>query len=270
MKNVFSRNFHNSMEILNGEEFVEKRNQAGQAYQVKPNRKSDPVISNMIWHMVLQFVKAILGILGIITIGFGQDLKNQTLYIAGIICIILAIVLHFYSKNKLQESVYFDKFAESEKKDNISQKEYFMQQGIPEDAKQIEIMYTLYEPENVEFVTYMNEHIYAFREKNNLCFVIKDKKLVFVLEDICSIEKVDKKAALDLWNKEMNFDDGIYKEYQIKSDASIYDQYYITTDYGRGVVIPYYYAVIIRNEYEILVPPYEIDVIQELTGLKVS
>lgn len=44
---------------------------------------------------------------------------------------------------------------------------------------------------------------------------------------------------------------------------------YITTDYGRGVVIPYYYAMIIRDSYEILFPPYELDVVRELTGLSV-
>lgn len=271
MINVFSKSFQNDkVERLLGEEFVTGTLQDSQIWEQEAKKQTDPVMLKMILFVLSQFVKVVFILLGIIVIGKAQNTSSTFYYVAGIGSIVFGLFLHFYSKSKMQKTVYQEQYRESKVNGNPDLEERMREISISEEAKQIEIMYTLCETEDVEFITYLNELVYVFRKENDLCFVTTKKKLVIPIADINAIKLIQKEAALDVWNKEKDFDEGIYKQYAIKTDASTYDKYYITTDYGRGVVIPYYYSIEIRNMYEILIPPYELNIILELTGLSIS
>lgn len=271
MINVFSKSFQkDNGEILLGEEFVTRTFQDSQIWKHEAKKQSDPVMRKMILFVISQFVKVVFILLGIITIGKAQNTSSTFYYVAGIGGIVFGLFLHFYSKSKMQETVYQEQYRESGVNVNSELAEQMKEMGIPEEEKEIEVMYTLCETEDVEFITYLNELVCVFREENDLCFVTRRKKLVIPIADINAIKLIQQEAALDAWYKETDFDEGIYKQYGIKTDASTYDKYYITTDYGRGVVIPYYYSIVIRDMYEILIPPYELNIILELTGLSVS
>lgn len=258
MKNIFSRIFtEGAGEKLCGEEFIIQH----LSQDVKSTKK-DPVTGKMILFVMSQFGKVLLGMGGIVAIGKYMESKSVTMGVLGGIAIIGALGLHFYSKMRMQSVLYQDTFGSLEEEMSGWKK----QANIPENAVDVEIMYLLHEPEQDQFLTYMNEVISVYKEDDSIYFVTPKEKIKIPISYMLSIEKVEKEVALDQWNQDTPFDQGAYKKYQIKSDASIYDQYYLTTDYGRGVVIPYYYRILVKGQYEIVIPPYELEKVEGLIG----
>ena len=265
MKNIFSRSFDKGQEaVLNGDQFVVKR--LGDFNEdVGKKRNADYEMKTVFWYMVMQFAKVLFGAVGIIAIGTGQDSQNNTRVTIGIVFILLAVVMHFYSKRKMTEYSYYGSFSKEE--NDLEEKNIRAQLLVPEDAKKIEVMYLYYEPEDTTSLTFFNEDVDIFCEGDMICFATKKEKLAIPKNIMKGAKKVKNSAALDSWNKELGYTEGIYAQYEIKSDASIYDQHYITTDFGRGVVIPYYYSIQVDDGFEILLPPYEMDTFIEVTGL---
>ena len=266
MKNIFSRNFNQRQEaVLNGDQFVVKRLADLQQNEGKKRNEADPEMKRVFGYMVMQFAKVLFGAVGIFAIGTGQDSQNTTRITTGIVFILLAVLIHFYSKRKITQYSYYANYSKEE--NNFEEKTIRAQLEVPEDAKKIEVMYLYYEPENITSLTFFNEDVDIFCEGDMICFATKKEKLAIPKNKIKGMKQVKNSASLDSWNKTLGFNEGIYEQYQIKSDASIYDQHYITTDFGRGVVIPYYYSIQVDDVFEILLPPYEVDTFTEVTGL---
>jgi len=270
MKNIFSRNYENSKNgTLAGDMFVEKRI-LDEKFSASAEDAKDPVMGKMFLFIIAQFLKVALVAGGIVLMGTNNNAGNRNLFIFGWVLIALGVILHFFSKNKMQEYMYTEAFADQDIKINTMSKEQRDKLDIPEDIKEVEVLYTLFDSTESEFVTYVNELVYAFREQDKLCLATANEKLVIPLEQIKEIRQIDKSAAVDYWHKDVSFDHEKFAKYNLKSDASIYDNMYITTDHGKGVVMPNYFSMVIKGGYEILIPPYDIDELLDLTDKTIT
>ncbi|MBQ8892841.1 MAG: hypothetical protein IJ043_00350 [Clostridia bacterium] len=140
--------------------------------------------------------------------------------------------------------------------------------GIPENAPLVDVITFTYKQKDDEavpkaadpdFTPYTIEILHAYREGENLCLVGEADQYAFPLSGLKTIRTVDKRLSVfSFWNKETNFDEGIYRAYDIKEKDSnlLIKPYHILEAEINGTLWGIYF------------PCYELPVFEELTGLK--
>ncbi len=194
---------------------------------------------------------------------------NSRVYIflaVGIAFLVGFIILYAISKYKealvMNSEEYKNAIASSESLEKSSRFEL----GIPDNAYEIEFFAWTYELKNGEIKKSSSEaeytpfEMYVFEEKGTLC--IADLHTVYKiapLESFKRIEFIARKSTFDFWTKDEEYDSGKYKEYKISADK--YESvYYIKNLCSLQFELN-------GEEYELIIPPYDIYAIEELTGL---
>ena len=131
--------------------------------------------------------------------------------------------------------------------------------GVPENSSEIDIMFRPYKiingKEKYKIKRYANLPMWVFVEDDNLCFADTFGVWAIPLSDISSIMPFPGRAMLSAWNKAEKINSSKYKKT-------------VRYDSGNYFVKGYYSLQIVHNdeEWEVLIPAYDIDHIYELTG----
>ena len=103
--------------------------------------------------------------------------------------------------------------------------------------------------------------MYVFEESGYL--TLADHNTVYHIAPISSFKKIEcisGKSSFSFWNKEEPYHKGKYKEYKISTDK------YETEYYIRNLCSVQFNLN--GEEYEIIVPPYDIYAFEDILGLK--
>lgn len=139
--------------------------------------------------------------------------------------------------------------------------------GVPADAADTDVMLSAltkrqWENPNSRFgLVYQNQNAKVFREGEAICFAFLDCVVKIPLERIVRIAAVDKRILFQRWNKDVPARQGIYKQYKIRMN-------------NNGVIsVKPYYAMELRDgaeEYQILIPCYDIEPVLRMTGKSIG
>jgi len=173
------------------------------------------------------------------------------------------IVLHFLSKSKIKNVENSDEFIR-----NVNYAKEVLSNAwevfdIPTDAKEVDILTFFYKFKkgkmktvNVKgYQTYVNFVSKVYVKEGALYIVDIEQEWVIPLDCIKGIKKINKRINVPDWNKEIPYNKGEYKKYNITSN-----------NIGFILFKPYYALSIEsqKEEYELFIPPYEKDVICSL------
>ncbi|HMM01155.1 MAG TPA: hypothetical protein PKC96_07530 [Bacilli bacterium] len=182
------------------------------------------------------------------------------------IAFIAWLFLYFYGKSRKKSTENSEDYKNAEDYCNQVLAESEAQLQIPNDAERIDILSFFYKKDNEDlkpinkgFTTFVNfeKQVYADDKK----FYLADAARVIGLakDEMKTIVKINKKTSLPSWNKE----EGI--------QSSKYLLYHMTVNNYGMIFIKSYFRLELEHEEEIYVlyfPPYELSIIERLTGLK--
>ena len=138
----------------------------------------------------------------------------------------------------------------------------------PQDSKEIDILSFYYKVKNnnikvcekgLQIAQYINPIFHIFTDAENLYLVNLEAKYAIPLSAIKAIKSIKKTIRILEWNKDEDFDKGIYKQYKLGQD-----------NYGCIICKSYNILEFEHNNdlWGIYIPCYELPVIEEITGLK--
>lgn len=254
-------------------ELLEEINKCGDI-----SAKHEKKISLPIWMAIVQLLSLVIG--SMILISIINGFKNHTLreiynnapslFYISIVSFTIYFILYLIERNK-------KKYLSSDEYnyDKIYTRNVFNYTknalDIPDDAKVIEVLLFYYKVKNgkmrvVEktnhvdkgFVSYQNFQVYAYVKKETLYMRDLYDEWAIPLYCITGIKKINKKISVPRWNKEIPYNKGIYKKYKM-----------IINGLGYIFFKPYYAVSIAWNgeNYELLIPPYELDILSALIGI---
>ena len=142
--------------------------------------------------------------------------------------------------------------------------------GVPEDAKEVDILCFWYKWKNGEPVfkapniaatSYVNMVKKIYARDGMLFMADSESRYDFKISDMHAIRTVKKRIPLFDWNKDEDYNKGEYKKYRITKDDK--EVYYVK---------PYHILemTVDGEEMGIYFPPYELPVFEELTGLRAA
>ncbi len=177
-----------------------------------------------------------------------------------VLVLLIAIVgLSVYMK--IVENKNLKKEAESSKneEDNPAEEEIYRYLNVPEDAAHMDLLTSTYQIKNGS--EYKTVHtvfeFHAWTEDGKLCLADAGTVVEIPLEEITGSVILPKRVAFYFWNKEESPKSERYREYRIRPTGL--GQYSV-----RNVRIVSISSQ--HGSFELLVPPYEIDVFNRLTG----
>ena len=145
----------------------------------------------------------------------------------------------------------------------------FRELGVPADAKDVDVIAISHRWKNgklkpvaygLETSERTNEPFKVFLREDRLCFATPEHRYEFRLSELQVLRSVKKHIYSKGWNKEEDYDEGFYKPYKLTVD-----------NYGR-IHMRSYGLLELEHEgirWAIWLPPYELNYICALTGLKI-
>jgi hypothetical protein len=228
------------------------------------NAKLHPILGLLKW---VGLFLVLIVLRGLLEVGFEQAMRNAPLLmIAGILGGIVSAVLFIIGKIK-KDRVYNEEDVGTQLDMlEVSAKRVFAELEVPESSIPTDILLFRFvvkdgECKAKEFglsvTPYFNHEMRAYLKDYNLCLADVGGVYSFPLESLRRITTVKKRIILPEWNKEENYNKGIYKQYKIGSNQ-----------YGVSVK-PYYILELEKDgeEYGIYFPSYELPTFESLTLL---
>lgn len=254
------------------ESLTEKRNKAFE-------KEIDRAGSTAMRFRIIQVIGSILlffGLLGIVEVfedeaGMSLSLMREAilqnilwfsvLFVAFSLGVLILVICEAKRKKKM---------TEYEKDDAIEDKKYIQQAltvlGVPKSAKNVDIICPNYVIRNGEPVLkplkvfgLLNVELKLFSDESAV-YIANAENLYFIrFTDIERISKHNGKLNLMFWNKNIGYNEEKYQKYNIKKSGE------------SNYAISEYYSLDINRDgeiYKMYFPPYELDVIERLTGIK--
>ena len=139
---------------------------------------------------------------------------------------------------------------------------------VPKDSKEIDILSFFYKVKGdnikvcekaLQIAPYHNPIFHIFVDSENLYLANLEQKYAIPLSTIKAIQSIKKTILITEWNKDEEFNEGIYKQYKLSEDK-----------YGCIICKSYHILEFEHdnNLWGIYIPCYELPIIEELTGLK--
>ena len=184
--------------------------------------------------------------------------KNNTPSLSGLE---KSIGYTFTDKKLLRNALCHSSYANERRSENLEKaiKSYL---SVPENAPEIDILTYLYGSEYLsEGEEYANDPTTVFLEDGKLCFFCDDSVYGIPTEKIDDIALVIRDTTFAFWEKEEPYDSEEYAEYKM------------TQDENEVIHLGAYYSVRFSDggvDYEIVIPPYDIDEIIKITGVRAS
>ena len=145
----------------------------------------------------------------------------------------------------------------------------FRELGVPQDAKDVDVIAISHRWKNgklkpaaygLETSERTTEPFKVFLREDRLCFATPEHRYEFRLSELQVLRSVKKHIYSKGWNKEEDYDEGFYKPYKLTVD-----------NYGR-IHMRSYGLLELEHEgirWAIWLPPYELNYISALMGLKI-
>ena len=176
-----------------------------------------------------------------------------------ILSLIFSIVLMVIERKRLKNAGRNDAYIDWKKRSQEAEEEAYKALQVPEDAAQMDFLTVTYSLKDGKprRATYTAFNFRAWIENACLCLADVENVVAIPLDDLQGISEVSGKTTFYFWNKPESPDSEPYRHYQIR--RTYFGAYSI-----KGVR-----AAHIRSdfgEYELLVPPYELDAFLRLTG----
>lgn len=135
--------------------------------------------------------------------------------------------------------------------------------GVPSDYTTVDVMAYYYKPAKGKLNgmdgTYYNDDMKLFRKDDDLCIAGIDSVYSFPIKDFVRYYLGSEKLPLAIWNKEINYDEGEYLQYGIK------------TKYTDMACLCYSLQFVCDSEvYEIIFPEYELERFQSIVDVPVE
>lgn len=277
MKNIFSIDVTDeNNKITDGDIFVIQR--APKELSDKVNDLSDEVINIALktgLPLYLEIIKVLFliaaGIIGIVLVTLWEEMsiaeimaKHSFLVLLAVFCGLAYGILEFIDRRRTKELMETSNTQRLESELEKASDEIIRLYNKPKDAPVVDVMFTTYKAKKIthsELCNYLTESPSAYVEDDRLYLITLNAKYGIPLKEITGAHCINKKVSTDAWNKDEPHNKGKYKEFKIKED-----------EYGR-VCIKRYYALDILHEnedYEILIPCYDWEIIEKLTGIKAT
>ena len=225
----------------------------------------------------LEWVAIILGGFGLIVfasllealtdVGFATAYKNAGwLFYAGgaslIVALIIFILRTYKKRTTLNSPAVRDTLSESERLVYRCYEDL----GVPYDADDVDIFAEGFKTKNGKtkragmFFQYLNVACKIYRDGDNLYIADTDGVYAFPIVNFTGIVAVKKNATFNCWTKQQPFNKPPYKQYKVRHN-----------NYGMFFVKPYYSVrfTALNEEYEIVIPSYEMDTLQKYVTLNV-
>ncbi|MCH5162855.1 MAG: hypothetical protein J1G38_05140 [Clostridiales bacterium] len=223
-----------------------------------------------LWFSIIEYILLFVGticLLGFLNgcseVGFDVAYKNGAafIYIGGVSLVVwLAMAIykrvHFKKVAKSPEVAEFLNEA-NELTDKIREN-----LNVPENSADVDVICRPFKIKNGKekrgnmFYNYFNFSFWVFKEEENLCFSDACSVYGIPISSITEVVLVKKSVMVPQWNKDEPIKDPKYKKF-VK-----------TNNYGAYFIKPHYSVRFTHNdeEWEVLIPAYDIGVITELTG----
>lgn len=224
------------------------------------------VIRLIVGFLSLSIISGIIGSLGDVSLIEGYNNAPYLFYIGGV-SLLIWIMIVIYSKYKKENALSSDEckvlIEESDELLSLCLDDL----KVPNDFELVDVFSYGYKVSNnkekqiTSLFKYINMELRMFKEEDNICLADTNKVYSFPISSIKDIKLVNKRISFYGWNKDIAYNSKEFKQYKITSN-------------NNGVfLMKSYYSIIINNEiedYEILVPIYDIDKFLSLTNLKLE
>lgn len=138
--------------------------------------------------------------------------------------------------------------------------------GVPQDYATVDVMAYYYKPAKSKLSLgdradgiYYNDEMKLFCKDDELCLADDERVFSFPIKDFVRYYLGSEKLPLAWWNKEINYDEGEYLQYGIK------------TKYTHMACLCYSLQFVCDSEvYEIIFPEYELEHFQKLVDVPVE
>lgn len=224
-------------EQMNGQQFVVQRTSAtlSRCLEVSFNEAEERFEKSQL-PLIFRIVQSICGIasllffLGILRADctIKEAYHNApwvfwALGICGIVWMILSILGHFKSKEVLETDESSQIFRNL---DTVTE-HIFVELGVPANAKDVDLLMFFYKMKDgnvkvcekgMQIAPYFNPQFRVYADKEYLYFANVEGKYAFHISSIVNIHTVNKHIRIREWNKEEEYNQGIYKQYKLTAD----------------------------------------------------
>lgn len=277
MKNVFGMNVRAEVREFDGAPLIVRRVEGGlvkKQQELSKDIDAQEKLSRLPnWVTILALIAATAGVICLgaffkaaAELGFGEAFARGSWAVyAGVPLIVVGIAVYVWAKVRKARTEASSAHTYVEERARKVSGESREALGIPEDAAHVDVFglsYVLKGGRQKPVSTlagrpYVNVGIYAFREGDDLCLADDTFVMKIPLHGISRIVGVEKRLGAMGWNKEVAPNKGKYKKYKIRVDQ-----------FGNLFYKPYYRMQLTAEgeEFEVLIPPYEIEHFTRLTG----
>ncbi len=270
-------------EKINGEEFIVAKPSLSLTESLESSsenveetiEKSKLPLPIRIGHWICGAVGALVAI-GILKalggedgITLGEAYQNASwLFWLGGACLVVWTLLKLISMRKEKTVLETEESSQAFNHLNKTCEAIFSDLKIPQDSKEVDILSFFYKvkgdnikvcEKGLQIAPYLNSIFHIFSDSENLYLANLEGKYAIPLSQKNSIKSFKKTIRILEWNKDEEFDKGIYKQYKLIED-----------NYG-CIICKSYHILEFKHENElwgIYFPCYELPVIEEITGLK--
>lgn len=143
------------------------------------------------------------------------------------ICAIIWLILWLWSKHKAKAVLETDESAQTFSHMEGTASAIYQELSVPDDAKDVDVLLFFYkikegeikvQTKNMQVFQYFNPEFKIFADDENLYLANLEGKYAFPLSSIVKIHTVKKHIRIAGWNKDENFNKGIYKQYKLTTD----------------------------------------------------
>ncbi len=223
-------------------------------------RKTSKEINSALF---LPMIRSFMPIIAVFLFVLGAYFFSISATAPSIVTIVLGfvgILVTIFKKPKEKEKEKSEEEKDFERRSENLQKAIKSYLSVPENAPEIDILTYLYGSEYIS-EEYANDPTTVFLEDGKLCFFCDDSIYGIPTEKIDDIALVIRETTFAFWEKEEPYDSEAYAEYKM------------TQDENEVIHLGAYYSVRFSDggeDYEIVIPPYDIEKIIEITGVRGS
>lgn len=262
-------------EQLNGYEFLVQTASSALSESLEVSTdKVKKTIDKSKLPLPLRIVQYVCGIAALIIasgilkadISFAEGYQNAPwMFWGGGICAVLWAVLWLFGKQKAKAVLDTDESAQTFSHFDGVANAIYTEFSVPHDAKDIDVLSFFYKikdgevkvhEKGVQMAQYFNPEFKIFTDDQNLYLANLEEKFAFPLSSIVKIHTVKKHVRLAVWNKNEEYNKGIYKQYKLTVD-----------NFGCIHCKQYHILEINHNgeSYGIYIPCYDLPVLEECT-----
>ena len=192
--------------------------------------------------------------------------RSWWLWLLGGCSLIGAIIINVIKRKKAKEVVESEEFKSFEKQSTEVCNKSYEELNVPQNAYDVDLFVSFVKVKasgkkvNALIMSECdNPEFKVFVEDGKLCIADVSMVVGVPLENLVGIEKINKTISFTDWNKTTSYKDGEYRSYKITENK-----------YGTLFIKPYYALklTVENEEYSLYFPPYELDKILSVTGLK--